>query len=282
MELSTDFEIVELKHGGKSLRSLTRKETFHPGIGPVAEARLLHVEQQRLRERAEQIGEFVLWDVGLGAAANAVAAIEALAGTKARLEIHSFDISLAPLQFALGEPEALPYLNPHRELVRALVRDGMAEPAPNIRWHFHAGDFRQTLAEKIPSPHGIFYDPYSPATNREMWTLDHFENLYQRLDPARECLLTTYTRSTAVRVTLLLAGFFVGTGAEIGEKDETTIASNQLTALRRPLPKSWLERVSISRNGSPMRDPVYSVVPIEPADYARLSAHPQFSVSGAK
>ena len=61
-----------------------------------------------------------------------------------------------------------------------------------------------------------------------MWTLPLFENLFRALDPARPCALTTYSRSTMIRATLLLAGFFVGTGQATGLKEETTMAANSL------------------------------------------------------
>ena len=45
-----------------------------------------------------------------------------------------------------------------------------------------------------------------------MWSQPLFAELYRLLDPARPCALATYSRSTMLRVALLLAGFFVGTG----------------------------------------------------------------------
>ena len=44
----------------------------------MAEAEALYVNQLRLRERlADHAGEFVIWDVGLGAAANALTVLRA-------------------------------------------------------------------------------------------------------------------------------------------------------------------------------------------------------------
>jgi len=63
----------------------------------MAEAVGLHVHQQRLVQRAAGTsGRFAIWDVGLGAAANAIAVLEAFAreaipGT--RIELHSFDLT---------------------------------------------------------------------------------------------------------------------------------------------------------------------------------------------
>jgi hypothetical protein len=109
-----------------------------------------------------------------------------------------------------------------------------------------------------------------------MWSLEHFSFLYRCLREESPCLLTNYTRSTMVRVTLLLAGFHVGIGCSIHEKAETTIASNSLEMLDRPLDRKWLERVRISRNSAPLRLANYAQATISPEDLKALEALPQF------
>lgn len=272
------FDIVTVQSGARSLRSREFGETFHPVVGPMAEAVALHVRQQRLVERAgETRGPFVIWDVGLGAAANAVAVIEAfaeVANPGLRVELHSFDHTTAPLAFALTHAEALGYLAPHAPAATALLENGVW-CAGKFAWRFHAGDFREQMSA-APAPHAILYDPYSPQSNPALWTLEHFSQLRARLDPARPCLLTNYTRSTAVRVTLLLAGFFVGHGHATGEKDQTTIASNAPELLTDPLDQRWLGRVRRSSRSAPLQTGAFPGT-IAPKDYAVLSTHPQFS-----
>src|SRR5271169_2423633 len=79
VQLKSRYAIVELQNGVRTVRSLLEAETFHPVIGPAAEAEALYVRQLRLAERVcTSAGEFVIWDVGLGAAANALTAIKAI------------------------------------------------------------------------------------------------------------------------------------------------------------------------------------------------------------
>jgi tRNA U34 5-methylaminomethyl-2-thiouridine-forming methyltransferase MnmC len=269
-----EFQIVTVQSGARSVRSRKFGETFHPVIGPMAEARALHVRGQRLAERAAAAkGAFVVWDVGLGAAANAVAVLEACVDRP--VEIHSFDRAIEPLAFALRHADELEYLAPFRSTIEALLVKERARIG-KIEWHFHRGDFGETMHRAgIPAPHAVLYDPYSPATNADMWTLEHFTRLHTRLDPARPCLLTNYTRSTAVRVTLLLAGFFVGRGHATGEKDQTTIAANAPGLLDDPFPHSWLDRVVRSTRSAPLRSGKDGA-PIAVEDLARLRAHSQF------
>ena len=110
-----------------------------------------------------------------------------------------------------------------------------------------------------------------------MWTLPVFENLFHALDPVRPCALTTYSRSTLLRTTLLLAGFFVGTGQATGTKEETTIAANRRELIAEPLNARWLERAMRSDSAEPLREPVYTRSPLAATTRERLSQLPQFT-----
>jgi hypothetical protein len=278
-----DFELVDLENGLVSLRCTNSQETFHPGIGPAEEARILHVEQQALTKRAQNSKNFILWDVGLGAAANAIAAITTLrkelpADASHPVIIQSFDKSTRPLEFALKNAQALGYIVGFEKEIAELLIHNEVKISENIIWKFHQGDFCSDIETlSMRAPDAIFYDPYSSKSNGEMWSLDHFSKIYQRLDPQRPCLLTNYTASTYLRVTLLLAGFYVGYGTQIHKKLQTTIAANSLDLLSRPLDKEWLtERVSISHSAAPLRDLPHKIAPISKADYLKLCQHPQF------
>ncbi|MEO5667636.1 MAG: MnmC family methyltransferase [Bdellovibrionota bacterium] len=265
-----------------SLRALEPRETFHPGIGPVEEATVLHVQQQRLVERCLSTPIFSLWDIGLGAAANATAALRALATSELpfhhTVHVHSFDKTLTPLEFALDNAEALAYPRGYEKQIRELLSKGRVRMSPQIVWELHLGDFSQTVKDlHVPAPNAIFFDPYSPIGNPDMWTLETFKQLFARLNPEKTCLMTNYTRSTQARVAMLLAGFSVGIGCLVHQKDETTIASNDLEALERPLDRAWLEkRVRVSHNAAPLREAVYTLAPISEEDFDTLIALPQF------
>ena len=79
-----------------------------------------------------------------------------------------------------------------------------------------------------------------------------------------------------LRVTLLLAGFFVGAGHATGEKEETTIAANTVSLLDRPLDRNWLGRVRRSRSAEPLHSAEYRQAPLEAESWERLLEHAQF------
>lgn len=263
------FVIVTVARGARSLRSLRHGETFHPVVGPMAEARDMHVAQQRLAERAREpgVGPFVVWDVGLGAAANAVAVLEVLRDTGPRaVELHSFDHTLAPLEFAMQHAVDLGYFAGWERSVSALLRDGAVQ-CGNVAWRLQVGDFRERVHDaRIPAPHAVLFDPYSPAANPELWNTTTFSSIRRRA--SEDCVLTNYSLSTQVRVALLRAGWFVGRGGATGEKLETTVAATRAELLTTPLEVAWLERVHRSTAAGP-----------HVAD--ELRAHPQFLTAAA-
>ncbi len=284
--MSTDYQLVRLNNGICSVRSLADGETFHPVVGPVVEAEALYVKQLRLRERLQNhVGEFVIWDVGLGAAANGLTVLRATRDLACRIRLVSFDHTLAPLKFALQHAVDLGYFGGYENRLQEFIREHQVDfqdGAQTVNWEFHLGDFPAWLGSqksgRVPAPpHAILFDAYSPARNPAMWTLPLFTDLFQRLDPARPCALTTYSRSTIIRTTLLLAGFYVGVGHATGLKEETTIAANTLELLTEPLDARWLERAFRSDSAEPLREPVYCRSPLASVTAERLRIHPQFA-----
>jgi hypothetical protein len=195
----------------------------------------------------------------------------------------SFDHTLEPLQFGLRHAADLGYMAGYEEPLTALLREGgiqLQRGSQVVRWETEVGDFptlqRSVQARSWPKPHAVLFDAYSPATNPAMWTQQVFTDMFRLLDPDRPCSLPTYSRSTMLRVTLLLAGFFVGRGHATGEKEETTIAANTLELVEEPLGPRWLWRARQSTSAEPLHEPVYRQVPLRESSWERLRQHPQF------
>ncbi|MCP3168541.1 MnmC family methyltransferase [Myxococcus qinghaiensis] len=270
-----DFELVTLRNGSRAVRHLGHGEVMHPSVGPWKEALGLYVEQPRLGERLSQEGPgLVIHDVGLGAATNAVAALtcarELGAARRRTLEVISFEVDLAPLRLALADAAGFPFLQPFREAAETLMRDGVWEEA-GLRWRLHLGDAVPFLDGALPVADLVYFDPFSPASNPDMWT----EGVLARV--RRHCredgegsLLLTYSAATPTRVTLLLAGFFVGAGAATGTKGETTVASTRRESLAAPLGTRWLERWTRSSSRAPHGATLTADIE------ARVLAHPQW------
>ena len=187
-------------------------------------------------------------------------------------------------------PARWSYFTGYETAVENLLRDHQtvfADAHRKVTWQLHQGDFPSLIktphgspepaeVSELRAPHSILFDAFSPAKNPAMWTQPLFADLFHWLDPARPCALPTYCRSTMVRVSLLLAGFYVGAGHATGEKEETTSAANTLDLIAEPLDKKWRERARNSTSAEPMREPVYRQAPLTEETWEKLRGHPQF------
>ena len=289
MQSNSGYKLVQLAGGAHSVHSLAHCETFHPVIGPVAEAEALYVRQLDLPARVQRhAGEFVIWDVGLGAAANALTVLRATRDLPCAIRLVSFDHTLKPLEFALDHAGTLGYFGGYETHLQTLVQTQHAsfqDAEQRVEWELHLGDFPTLLTRSlshlptrsIPAPHAILFDAYSPAKNPAMWSAPLFANLFRLLDPQRPCAMPTYSRSTMLRVTLLLAGFFVGAGHATGEKEETTIAANAPGLIAEPLDHKWLQRAQNSTSAEPLWEPVYRQARLALPTWEKLRQHPQFN-----
>ena len=258
-------------------------------VGPAAEAEALYVRQLRLADRmAAQSGEFVIWDIGLGAAANVITALRLTRAAGQSVRIISFDNTIEPLRFALQHADVLGYFAGYESVAAEFAAEGSVtfdDEGRAVGWQLQLGDFPSLMAMEaaraaadrlLPAPHAIMFDAFSPAKNPTMWTQPLFDHLFRVLDPARPCALATYSRSTLLRVSLLLAGFWVGVGHASGEKEETTVAANARDLIAEPLDLKWLDRARRSGSAEPLWEPVYRQLPLTPATWERLRNHPQF------
>ena len=230
------YEVHVASEGFGSIRHLASGEVMHAHTAPMDEARTLYVEQAEVRERVRLSGNsnpadaepLVIWDVGLGAGANAIAAIqcyqeEADRGAVRSLRMVSFDSDLDSLRLACENIKLFPYLR-HGGPGGLLERgEWHSKKYPGLHWYLVEGDFWESMPRAPHPPDLIFFDLFSGRTNSDAWTVSAFERLLAAC-ALRDVELFTYTASTAARVAMLSAGFYVAKGRATDVKSESTIA----------------------------------------------------------
>ncbi|MDB4974536.1 MAG: queuine tRNA-ribosyltransferase [Myxococcaceae bacterium] len=269
-------EVIVTRTGVKAMQDRETGEVMHP-IGPTREAEQMYVQPSRLGARLEapHLEPLVLFDVGLGAASNAIAAwrvSEALSADARKLEIVSFDHSLAPLELALQPEHAETFALGGRagEAARVLLGgEGATYQSARTTWRMHLSDLRVAL-EAQPSAVAdvVYWDVYSARGCPALWTLATFRSL------RRVCrdgaTVHTYSGALAARAVMLLAGFAVGLGPSSGAKQKhSTIAASNLCDLDQPLDRAWFERLAKADVSLPADAPQDAI--------AQIAALPQFS-----
>jgi tRNA U34 5-methylaminomethyl-2-thiouridine-forming methyltransferase MnmC len=248
-----DFELVKTTAGVLSIRNKVVGEIMHNPIGPWVEANSLYVEQSMLREKLclDSQSPLVLFDVGLGSASNAIAAIDATLrlGSHLRqrsLHVRSFENNLDLLRFTLMHAIEFEHLVQYVKPLEMLLEKRLwISPCGRVQWTLKEGDFLHQIDAESDLAELVFFDPYSPAVNQDMWTLSCFRKLRKKCHIEASEISTdlyTYSVSTPVRASMLLAGFYVGYGSATGHKKDTTHCSTKMTSLKRPLGQEWFGR----------------------------------------
>jgi queuine tRNA-ribosyltransferase len=230
------YEVHVARRGFASIRHVQSGEIMHACTPPMDEALSLYVEQAQLAERLwlgasedpSTAEPLILWDIGLGAAANAMAAIlcyeeQAAAHPVRGLRIVSFENDLDSLRLAFRSDHLFRYL--HHSAPAGILSAGVWQSSTHagLSWRLVEGDFFATLAQTTPGPDLIFYDLFSGKTHAEAWMLCSFRRILASCGD-RGAELFTYTASTAARVAMLGAGFYVARGRATDDKPESTIA----------------------------------------------------------
>ncbi len=264
------FTVVTHTDGFASVRHIESNETMHSSNQPDAEAERVYIAQSALLTSRRPL---VVWDVGLGAAHNAMALIRALESSPQRGEVELVSFELDTDAFALTLAHQREFAHLRHPAAHILAKFGYYEQ-PTLRWRLVVGDFLQVFAAES-APDVIFWDPFSAKVDMPMWSLATFRSLFAHLGQHdRSVELFTYTASTAVRTSLLLAGFHVARGVPSGAKKETTIALRPGT---HPLPHALLDAAWLARRA---RSTAKFAADIPVEQHAELecslAAHPQW------
>ncbi len=286
-----DYEIVRFASGFSSIRQKSSGEIMHSINNPDEEANSLYVAQSHLAQRLvandnEVNDEIVIWDVGLGAAYNAMAVLRCFEETTGKndasfttraksLRLISFENDLDSMKLAASDNGSFMHLR-HSAPHKILQNGHWNNDSGRFSWELKQGDFLEHFSiARLPDI--VIYDPFSAKTDCELWTYETFLRL-KKYFGEKDVELYTYSAATAVRVALLRAGFFVAEGIATGPKNTTTIAFNTRSGAGRHidtpalLGQKWLERWR--RSGS--RFPANTKENEKAEITAAIESHPQF------
>ncbi len=218
----TPLRPITTDDGTLSIYSDEYGQAMHTQSGAYTEALVKHVRPSGVLARNDR--RLRVLDVGFGIGYNVLALLAEFIRDDRGRSIEVVTLEMEPPPAALlkrisfpGEMGAL-YETIKRIPAHAEVR------GENFAVRMLAGDARVHVRELAASRfHAIFHDPYSPAKNPELWTVEFFRELYRAAGDG--CVLTTYSSALQARAALLEAGFVVGRGPSMGHKREGTLAA---------------------------------------------------------
>ncbi len=283
-----NYEVHRAPEGFCSIRQISSGEIMHSRTPPMEEAQRLYIEQSDLAARVRlapdaatgDAAPFTIWDVGLGAGTNAMAAIhcyeaQAAAEPVRPLRLISFENDLDSLRLAFRHNREFTYLRHPGPAGILDVGEWQSKTLPGLSWTLLPGDFIAILPA-APAPDVVFFDMFSSKTSSDHWTYHVFRQIADAC-AGRATELFTYSCSTPVRSALLAAGFHVARGCSTGDKVETTIAlaisAASPLSRRDLLGAEWLAKWKRSS----AKYPADIDATHQPAFEQKILLHPQFS-----
>ncbi len=242
-------ELIQTEDGSSTLFLDEYKQAMHSISGAYQESMLKHVIPSQILGKNDR--ELYVLDVGFGLGYNVLALVYEFILRKKESGLTV--ISLEKERSFSGHMNSILF-NDRRDEIYADIKECYAKGSAqhgNIYLEILFGDARDSL-NKIPHKfNAVFQDPFSPASNPELWSVDYFKALFNLMYD--DCILTTYSSADHIRMAMLEAGLLVGMGPSVGKKREGTLAAK--TGIIKLLEEERLAEIRSNVKSEPYRDP---------------------------
>ena len=238
---------VKTGDGSPTVFDPAYEQSMHTMDGAYSEALVKHILPSHVLNMNRDI---LVLDIGFGLGYNVLALLCEAAGFDKRIEVvslerdRSFESFVQQINF--DDDRAAVY-----DSVKLAYINGSFE-SENIRLTVCFGDAREAV-EKMTAKcvDAVFHDPFSPAKNPELWTVEFFHEIARCMKD--DALLTTYSSAAQIRSAMIEAGLFVGKGPSMGMKREGTIAAKKDGNML--FTSGELEAMRNDKKAVPYRDP---------------------------
>ena len=241
--------LIKTEDGSPTLFLQEYEQAMHSTSGAYEESLLKHVIPSRILEEKKR--PLNVLDIGFGLGYNILALIHEYKklGMSNPVKIISLEKERSFSSF-MDEIK----FNDSRDNIYSLVKKGYRTGSAadgNISILLIFGDARNVLSNlKKEFFEAVFQDPFSPAMNPELWSLDYFRLIYSLMD--KSGIMTTYSSALHIRRGMIEAGFFIGRGPSVGKKREGTTASK--SELMNQLSGEEIREIMGNPKSTPYRD----------------------------
>ncbi|ACO04475.1 MAG TPA: hypothetical protein DEP48_01665 [Persephonella sp.] len=205
-------------------------EAYHSTkAGAYTESLHKFIKPTKILEKALKNKEIYILDVGFGLGYNVATAIKHVRDLSKDVSIHITSVEKDKDVFEkirqLNIPDSL------KDAYEIILSGNIEGDIYSVKKEYLDlkvifGEGRQILkklSEEGIKFDAVFYDPFSPKVNTEMWTVNIFRIVKRLMKD--DGILATYSASLAVRKGLIEAGFRIGLVEPVGRKSYSTVAT---------------------------------------------------------
>lgn len=194
---------IKTKDGSNTLYSKKYNQYFHDiRTGAVKEALQKHVLPAF--EFHKNKNSLRILDICFGLGYNTLSTISYIKknNLNIKLEIFSpeFDLKLIKSLKEFDYPKEFDEL---KEIIKKLSETQKYEDE-NIKIEIFIGDARKYI-KSLKFLDIVYQDAFSSDVNKELWTVEYFKDIYKAC--SKDCIITTYSIATPVRLSLFEADF---------------------------------------------------------------------------
>ncbi|MFP4118570.1 MAG: tRNA (5-methylaminomethyl-2-thiouridine)(34)-methyltransferase MnmD [Candidatus Woesearchaeota archaeon] len=218
------YEKVKTGDGSETFRNTEIDECYHTKSGSFHEALEKHVRPSRIVEIAKKNSSVVIGDACFGLGYNTLMALHHI-----RKECPGCNIKIIAFEndpALMEEASRLTFDKTYEQeatIIKSMLKPPYQYFSSDFQGSVWVGDLAKMLMY-VPDDtfDVIFYDPFSPKKQPEMWSEELFRQAYRSMRQGGR--LTTYSCARIVRDNMKKAGFAVEDGPCIGRRSPSTIA----------------------------------------------------------
>ncbi len=206
------MKLIKTEDGTYTAFNEVLKEHYHSISGALEEAFEKHVKPLQIKNGMK------ILDFCFGLGYNSIAAVY----EHKDLEITALENDLQILRL-ITEIEVPEKIRKIHETFSSLADKRKITDEEGNSINLILGDAAKTIKD-LPSAyyHRVFFDPFSPGKQPELWSLEIFQELYRVLK--RNGMLSTYSCAGWIRKNMKQAGFQVMDGPVVGRRSPGTLA----------------------------------------------------------
>lgn len=198
-------EIRITEDGSKTIYIPELDENYHSFHGALQEARHVFIENGF---RAVNKQEFAVLEIGFGTGLNAL--LTALEAEYSNKMIHYHGLEAYPVESELlAQMDYCSVIDsPKCEELFTTIHRAKFDQACSINVHFELTKIHALLKDYSPKADQfdlIYYDAFGPRAQEDMWSISHFQKLFDSLKPGG--IFVTYCAKGQVKRDLKSVGF---------------------------------------------------------------------------
>jgi len=196
-------------------------ESYHSQTGAVEEALKKYANPCKIKELAKS-GKIRILDMFFGMGYNSAMAISVALKENPNCKIEVVGVEYDP-EIVHKIQEVNPPISFFKHY-RKLTPDSLDFQEGDVTVKLLLGDAREEV-KKLNAEHfdAIFYDPFSPKTDPDMWKEDLFKEMFRVMKSTG--ILSTYSCARVARENMSKAGLFYDEGPIVGRRGPGTIAT---------------------------------------------------------